>query len=82
MNPSLLVLTSSTDPTAVRVLTLTIGTICIILGLLIFIYSFIRFQYATRRLVKGVFVADMFSPPFLMITGVTISALALALVFV
>ncbi|KAG2389210.1 hypothetical protein C9374_014610 [Naegleria lovaniensis] len=75
-------LTSDADSEAAKILMVTIGTIFIVLGLLIFCYSFVRFHYATRRLISGVFVADMFSPVFMFVFGVTACIAALALVFV
>ncbi|EFC50887.1 predicted protein [Naegleria gruberi] len=75
-------LTSSSDTAEVKILMVSIGTIFVILGLLIFIYSFIRFQYATRRLIGGMYVADLFAPPFMFLFGMVVCILALALVFV
>ncbi|KAF0972333.1 hypothetical protein FDP41_009236 [Naegleria fowleri] len=75
-------LTTGSDSDAAKILMVTIGTIFIILGLLIFFYSFVRFHYATRRLISGVYVADMFSPVFMFVFGVTACVAALALVFV
>ncbi|KAL9656389.1 hypothetical protein ABK040_005155 [Willaertia magna] len=65
----------------IKVLLVTIGLCFVILGFLIFLYSFIRFNVVMKRLVEGIFVADKFSPPFMLIFGIIACILSLLIIF-
>ncbi|KAL9649420.1 hypothetical protein ABK040_014330 [Willaertia magna] len=65
-----------------NILVKIVGTSCTLLAFLLFIYSYIRFQMVMKHLVEGVFVADNFSPPFMLCFGVIVCTCAVILLFV